>query len=390
MWSIGNEIDYPNDPFSHPILGNQYRPEHPRAEKLVEYAKPLIEAVKKWDATRPVTAALASVRMSNAVGLSELLDVVGYNYQEQYYEADHGTYPERFIYGSENGDAYSAWTAVTDNDYVAGQFLWTGIDYLGEAGRFPNRANGTGLLDMCGFKKPLAWFRESLWSEEPMVYICASAGGGFGGRWRSRGRRRGGLEHWNWPEGSTATVTCYTNCPEVALGLNGEPVGAASLSEAREGVLTLEVPYAPGVLRAVGRRDGQDVCEFVLRTAGAAQKIMLSADSDRLAADGEDISHIEFRITDGEGVRIHDADPEVTFDVDGPAAVIGIENGDLSSLDDPKDNIHRAYRGRGLAILQSARQAGTVRVTARAEGLQSASVEINVGPASVAKKLVRP
>ncbi|UCG50351.1 MAG: hypothetical protein JSU94_16830 [Phycisphaerales bacterium] len=116
MWSIGNEIDYPNDPFSHPVLGNQYRPQNPPAENLVRCAKPLVEAVKKWDKTRPVTAALANIRMSSAVGLTELLDVVGYNYHEQYYQADHETHPERFIYGSENGDAYSAWTAATDND----------------------------------------------------------------------------------------------------------------------------------------------------------------------------------------------------------------------------------------------------------------------------------
>jgi beta-galactosidase len=374
LWSIGNEIDYANDPFSHPVLGNEYRPENPPAENLVKYAKPLVEVVKKWDQTRPVTMALANIRMSNAVGLPELLDVVGYNYQEQYYQADHQTYPRRFIYGSENGDAYSAWLAVRDNDYVAGQFLWTGIDYLGEASRFPNRANGTGLLDMCGFKKPLAWFRQSLWSDEPMVYVCASARGG------GRGRGMRGRESWNWPEGATVTVVGYTNCPEVALTLNDKLVGTRSLSEARQGALMWQVPYEPGILRAVGRTDGKDACEFTLRTAGAAKRITLSPDAVRLTADGRDICHLAFQITDAGGVRVPDADHEVTFDVDGPAEIIGIENGDLSSLEDPKDHVHKAYQGQGLAILQSARQAGRVRVTARAEGLEAASVEIAVEP----------
>jgi beta-galactosidase len=372
MWSIGNEIDYANDPFSHPVLGNEYRPENPPAENLVKYAKPLVEVVKKWDQTRPVTMALANIRMSNAVGLPELLDVVGYNYQEQYYQADHQTYPRRFIYGSENGDAYSAWLAVRDNDYVAGQFLWTGIDYLGEASRFPNRANGTGLLDMCGFKKPLAWFRQSLWSDEPMVYVCASARGG------GRGRGMRGRESWNWPEGATVTVVGYTNCPEVALTLNDKLVGTRSLSEARQGALMWQVPYEPGILRAVGRTDGKDACEFTLRTAGAAKRITLSPDAVRLTADGRDICHLAFQITDAGGVRVPDADHEVTFDVGGPAEIIGIENGDLSSLEDPKDHVHKAYQGQGLAIFQSARQAGRVRVTARAEGLEAASVEIAV------------
>ncbi len=380
MWSIGNEIDYANDPFSHPVLGNQYRPEHPPAENLVTYAKPLIDTVKAWDRTRPVTMALANIRMSNAVGLPELLDVVGYNYQEQFYEADRQTYPRRVIYGSENGDAYSAWTAVTDNDYIGGQFLWTGIDYLGEAGRFPNRANAAGLLDMCGFTKPIGAFRKSLWSDKPMVYLCASARSA--GRRGGRGRGMGGTESWNWPEGATVTVTGYTNCPEVSLTLNGKPVAVTQASEARQGALMWQIPYEPGVLKAVGRKDGKDVCEFVLRTAGPAERIVLSPDVVRLAADGKDICHLAFLVADGNGVRVPDAEHEVTFDVSGPAAIIGIENGDLNSLEDPKGNVHKAMQGRGLAILQAAREAGKVQVTARAAGLESASVEINVEPSA--------
>ncbi|MBN1360600.1 MAG: DUF4982 domain-containing protein [Sedimentisphaerales bacterium] len=378
MWSVGNEIDYANDPFSHPVLGNQYRPQHPPAENLVKYARPLVEAIKQWDRTRPVTMALANIRMSNAVGLPELLDVVGYNYQEQFYEEDHQTYPKRIIYGSENGDAYNAWTAATDNDYVSGQFLWTGIDYLGEAGRFPNRANAAGLLDMCGFTKPIGAFRESLWSDEPMVYLCASARSA--GRRGGRGRGMGGTESWNWPEGATVTVTGYTNCSEVSLALNGTPVAVTPASEARQGALMWQVPYEPGVLKAVGRKDGKDVCEFVLRTAGGAQRITLSPDVVRLKADGKDVCHLVFQVTDGDGVRVPDTEHEVTFDVSGPAAIIGIENGDLNSLEDPKDNIHKANQGRGLAILQAGREAGKVQVTARAAGLGSASIELNIDP----------
>jgi len=370
MWSIGNEIDYPNDPFSHPVLGNNYRPEHPPAEHLVTYARPLIEAVKKRDRTRPVTAALASIDMSNAVGLPQLLDVVGYNYQERHYEADHNTYPKRFVFGSENGDSYDAWVAVRDNDYVAGQFLWTGIDYLGEAGRWPNRANGAGLLDLCGFKKPIAWFRQSLWSEELMVYLCVS------GRPGRRGPGMGGAEHWNWPDGARVSVSCFTNCDEVSLTLNDEALGTQRLSEARNGVLTWEVPFRPGVLGAVGRNAGREVCEFSLTTAGPAARIVLTPDTVRLSADGKDICHVEFQITDDQGVRVPDADHEVTFDVDGPGQIIGIENGDLNSLDDPRDNLHKARQGRGLAFFQAAREPGKVRLMARAQGLADAAIEI--------------
>ncbi len=377
MWSIGNEIDYPNDPFSHPVLNDEYRPEQPSAENLVRYAKPLIEITKKWDRTRPVTAGLASISMSNAVGLAQMLDIVGYNYQEKYYEAAHKTYPNRFIFGSENSHRYSAWTVVRDNDYVAGQFLWTGIDYLGEARQWPNKASGSGLLDLCGFKKPIGWFRQSLWSDEPMVYICVSDGRG-GMRFHSMR----GEEHWNWPENAQVTVTCCTNCPEVLLMLNDKPIGTKHLSDAVQGLLSWEVPYQAGVLRAVGRNNGADVCEYVLKTAGIASRIKLLSDVTQLHGDGKDICHIEVQIVDDQGVRIPDAQQELTFELDGPGEILGIENGDLNSLEDYKDRVHKAYRGRCLVILQSIRESGRIRLTAHAEGLEKASIEIEVQPCS--------
>ncbi len=370
MWSIGNEIDYRNDPFSHPVLGNQYRSEQPPAENLVIYAKPLIAAVKELDRTRPVTAALATIEMSNAVGLAQMLDVVGYNYQEKFYEADHEKYPERFIFGSENGDQYNAWTIVRDNDYVAGQFLWTGIDYLGEANLWPNTANGTGLLDLCGHKKPLAWFRQSLWSDEPMVYIISSVRGG-GRRWGFRGS-----ESWNWPEDASVNVLCYTNCSEVSLTLNDKQIGTIPYSEARNGVLSWRVPYESGVLKAVGLNNGQNVCEYVLQTAGPAARIELLPDVKNIRADGKDISHIEFRIVDDKGVIVPDAEHEVTFEVDGPGNIIGIGNSNISNIEDYKDNKHKAYNGRGLAILQSGQNPGKIKLTANSEGLKQASIEI--------------
>jgi len=371
LWSIGNEIDYANDPFSHPVLGGEYRPENPPAEDMVRLAGPLVAAVKKIDPTRPVTAALATVAMSDAVGLGERLDVVGYNYQESRYPADHQRYPRRFIFGSETSHQYNDWTVVRDNDYVAGQFLWTGIDYLGEANRWPNRGSAAGLLDLCGFKKPLAWFRQGLWSDQPMVYLCAS---GSGGGMRPRGPR--GEEYWNWPAGATVTVTCYTNCPEVRLALNDKEVGTKSLTEAANGALTWQVPYEPGVLRAVGLKDGNTPCEYVLKTAGPASRIELLPDVAQFHADGKDICHVEFRIVDDKGVRVPDARHEVTFEVAGPAEVLGIENGDLNRFEDYKDARHKACRGRGLVILQSTTVAGQITLKATSPGLEPASLAL--------------
>jgi beta-galactosidase/beta-glucuronidase len=162
-WSIGNEIDYPNDPYSHEVLstgnnpqiyGKGYLPDHPPASRLGELSKQLADVVRQYDTTRPVTAALAGVVMSNTTTYPENLDWVGYNYQEYRYAEDHAKYPSRIIYGSENGMALKAWNAVDSNQYISAQYLWTGIDYLGEAGRWPQRSNGAGLMDLAGFPKP--------------------------------------------------------------------------------------------------------------------------------------------------------------------------------------------------------------------------------------------
>jgi beta-galactosidase len=373
LWSIGNEIDYANDPFTDPVLGQEYRPGNPPAEDIVKCAKPLIAAVKTLDSTRPVTAALANLPMSEAVGFPELLDAVGYNYQESRYAADHKKFPNRIIFGSETYHSYDAWLAVRTNDYVAGQFLWTGIDYLGEAGRWPNRASGSGLLDLCGFKKPLAWFRQSLWSDKPMVYLCVA------NRNREPDRRRfrfGPVESWNWPSNADVTVFCFANCPEVTLSLNGRVLGTKQLSEATDGVLSWKIPYEPGVLKAVGNSNSVALCEYSLKTAGPASRIELTPDATKLRADGQDICHLEFQIVDAHGVRVPDADPEVTFTANGPITRLGIGNGDLNSPEPYQGPTRKAFHGRGLAIFESTTNAGKVTITVTAPNLEPATVEM--------------
>jgi len=373
LWSIGNEIDYANDPFSDPVLGTEYHPGNPPAQDLVKCARPLIAAVKSLDRTRPVTAALANLPLSEAAGFPELLDAVGYNYQEARYAADHKKFPERIIFGSENHHTYDAWLAVQTNDYVAGQFLWTGIDYLGEAGPWPNRGSGAGLLDLCGFKKPLAWFRQSLWSDKPMVYLCVIGGNrGFG----RRGFGFGPVEQWNWPSNATVTVLCYANCPEVTLTLNDRIIGTKRLAEATNGVLRWTIPYEPGVLKAVGRVNGNQACEFALKAAGPAKRIELLPDATRLRADGKDICHLEFQVVDANGVRVPNAAPEVTFELTGPATLLGIENGDLNSSEPYQGPTRKAFHGRGLAIVESTTAAGKIVINATAPDLEPATIEL--------------
>jgi beta-galactosidase len=378
MWSIGNEIDYPNDPFTHPVLGNDFRPTHPRAEEMVPHGERLVRAVKELDTTRPVTAALAKAEMTNAVGFPELLDVVGYNYQEGRYGDDHKNYPKRVIYGSENDDNYGAWQAVANNDFIAGQFLWTGFDYLGEAPEWPARVFPGGIADLAGFKKPDAWWRQALWSDEPMVYIAAIQ------RPEGEDRRRGGRrrfelgEHWNWSEDAPVRVLCATNCEEVDLLLNGKLVRTLTKDDERQGWRTAEIDFEPSTLEAVGRAGGKEVARFALATAGLAKRIVLEADVTELAADGHDAAHVVFTIVDEHGVRVPDAEHEVTFMVEGPVRLLGMDNARTDGAVDYQDNKCAAYRGRGLAIVQTLREAGEAKITASAEGLESAEVTVRV------------
>jgi beta-galactosidase len=375
LWSIGNEVDYANDPFTDPSLGKEYKPGNPPATELLKCAAPLVAAVKSLDRTRPVTAALATVVMSNAVGLPELLDAVGYNYQEARYAADHAAYPNRIIYGSENAKQYAAWQAVAKNDYIAGQFLWTGIDYLGEARAWPNRASGMGLLDLCGFKRPVGWMRQSLWSDKPMVYICVSRGMTNGNE--DGGRRFfNGVESWNWPANFNAKVLCFTNCPSVTLTLNGKVIGTKKSSEAVNGVLNWQIPFESGTLTAIGQSDGKDAPSYTLQTAGAPSRIELFPDTTQLHANGKDVSQIEYRIVDAHGVRVPDAAAEVTFDLAGPAKILGIGNGDVNNSENCQAGIHRAYQGRGLAIIQTTPTPGAITLQATAPGLQPATLAL--------------
>ena len=177
LWSIGNEVDYPNDPYSHPILNgdganiNQpmfggYKPEAPNAERIGKIAKRLAAVVRSVDSSRPVTGALAGVVMSNQTEYPEAVDVVGYNYTEDRYVTDHKLYPKRIIFGSETHADEKAWAAVRDNQHIFGHFVWTGFDYLGESGEWPSRGLGTGLIDFTGALKPNGQYFQALWSND--------------------------------------------------------------------------------------------------------------------------------------------------------------------------------------------------------------------------------
>jgi beta-galactosidase len=385
MWSIGNEIDYPNDPYTHEVLntgrnpqiyGKGYLPDHPAASGLTPIAHQLVKAVKAVDTTRPVTAALAGVVMSNEVGYPEELDVVGYNYQEYRYADDHKKYPNRIIYGSENGMAQQAWAAVDSNEYISAQYLWTGIDYLGEAGKWPQRSNGAGLIDLAGFKKPEYFYRQSLWSAKPMVYIDA--------REITKADEKGIWSHrtaepvWNWQPGSKVKVDCFTNCQETELFLNGKSLGRQSRGSAKGRVPSWQVDYQPGELVVKGYNNGLEACRNIIKTAGEAYQLSTVTDHAVFAGKTKGLSQVEVYITDKNGNPVFAADDEITVAITGPAKLLGLESGSNSSHESYQASQRKALHGRLIAYVQTTGKAGTVTLQFSAGTLKSSTVTLTV------------
>lgn len=385
MWSIGNEIDYPNDPYTHEVLntgrnpqiyGKGYLPDHPAASGLTPIAKRLVKAVKDIDTTRPVTAALAGVVMSNEVGYPEVLDIVGYNYQEYRYPEDHKKYPDRIIYGSENGHQLQAWNAVDSNEYISAQYLWTGIDYLGEAGKWPQRSNGAGLIDLAGFKKTEYFFRQSLWAAKPMVYIGARA--------VTSAEDRGIWSHrtaepvWNWKPGDKIKVDCFTNCQEAELFLNGKSLGRQKLSGARNRTPSWQVDYEPGELVVKAYNNGTEVSMNSIKTAGEANQLKVITDNTTFGNKAKGLSQVEVYVTDKDGNPVFNADDEVTVNITGPAKLLGLESGSTTSHENYQANHRKALHGRLLAYIQTNGTPGKVNVQFSAGKLKPSTVTLIV------------
>ena len=377
LWSIGNEVDYPNDPYSHPVLDgttiNQpmfggYKPDAPDAMRIGVIAQKLAACVRAVDTSRPVTGALAGVVMSNQTAYPEAVDVVGYNYTENRYDEDHATYPDRIIYGSETGSGIDTWHAVRDRDFIFGQFIWTGTDYLGEAGAWPSRGLGTGLLDFASLPKPRAWFRATMWKDEPVTY----AGTYPKNRWVSPDA----WDIWNYEPGQEIRVVCYTNAPQARLMLNGKEVGALKPYDDKSGIIYWDIPYEAGELVAEGcDASGEVLSSYILRTTGRPYAIRVKADCETLSA-GKATAHIEIEVVDEKGLTVKLADNEITCRVEGSARLLGLENGANNDMSEHRDNRQRVHMGRLLAYIQTTGETGDIRITFTSPLLQKAEVVI--------------
>ncbi|HET6487903.1 MAG TPA: glycoside hydrolase family 2 TIM barrel-domain containing protein, partial [Spirochaetia bacterium] len=401
LWSVGNEIPEQTQPEGEAIL------------------KRLVDVARAEDPTRLVTSACDNIaaHVPTRREFTDLLDVVGYNYvdrwedrRERYYSVDREDFPRRRMIGSENLSLSGVrgstgaedptlvwglspvrpvaveqlWRFTRIHDYVAGDFLWTGIDYLGET-RWPHKNASCGVLDLCGFPKDGYYFYQSQWTEQPMLHL---------------------FPHWTWPgrEGEIVAVLCFTNCESVELFLNGRSLGEKSYAFPLRGMdrsrtwddqvrdpvrrpttgdlhLAWDVPYQAGTLRAVGRRQGKEVCVEELRTASDPQRLVAELEPSWIRADGRDVCHVTVRVCDGQGVLCPEADSLVRFSVEGAARLIGVDNGRPDSHERFQAKERHAFRGLCLAVVQSTGAAGTILIQVSSEGLEPSAVELRAGEA---------
>jgi len=386
-WSIGNEVDYPNDPYSHPVLdgGGEtgftqpifggYKKEAPDAMRLGGIAKRLVGVVKQYDQSRPTTAGLAGVAMSNQTAYPFTLDITGYNYTESLYDHDHAKYPERVIFGSENRHDMEAWRVVTSREFIFGQFLWTGIDYLGESGRWPSRGFYSGLLDFGGFIKPRGYFRQSLWSEKPMAYLGTYPAPGIGSK--NQMPSIDAWPIWNYKEGQLIRVVCYTNTGQARLLLNGKEVGEAKPYDDRTGIIYWDIPYEAGKLEVFGMdASGSQLSHYSVQSSGRPHEIKVIAAEKEIKANG--LAQILLQIVDEHGVPVMLSDDEITCHIQGPAKLSGLEASNNQDMSDYTDNKQRVHHGRILAYIQATNQRGEIKLLFAANWLKPAELTIRV------------
>lgn len=369
-----------------------------------EMVRRMTELVKRFDSTRPVTAAQSN-SMLNPVNASQAADVTGFNYQQADYDKYHAANPRKPMLSSEDTSAVmtrgeyvtdrqkailnsydtefqpwgathrEAWKLIAERPFVAGGFVWTGFDYHGEPQplEWPATASSFGCLDLCGFPKTGYYIRQAYWIEDrPILHL---------------------VPHWNWPgkQGELIKVMAITNADSVALSLNGTPLGVKKVD--RYEMVSWEVPYEPGILQAIGLRNGTQVAECTVATTGPPVALELLADRTTMLGDGRDAQPITVRAVDSRGRPVPDANLPVQFDLSGPGKIIGLGNGNPNCHEPEQGDRRSLFNGLAQVIIQSKQGSqGEVRLRAMADDLTGAEIEIGVTPAKAeaAVLAVRP
>ncbi|UKM64294.1 DUF4982 domain-containing protein [Flavobacteriaceae bacterium GSB9] len=389
MWSIGNEIREQFDSTG------------------IALTKKLVNIVKDLDKTRPVTCALTeNVVEKNFIYQSGALDLLGFNYKHK----DYYDFPEKFkgekILASESVSALEtrghydlpsteikrwppahnepfdgnddltvsaydqvsaywgatheeSWKTVKELDYMAGTFIWTGFDYIGEPIPYPYPARSSyfGIVDLAGFPKDVYFMYQSEWSDKDVLHI---------------------FPHWNWKQGQEVDVWAYyNNADEVELFLNGKSLGTKS-KENDDLHVMWRLPFEAGKLKAISRKNGNVVLEKEIHTAGAASKLEMKAHKESIKNDNYDLVYITVNVLDDVGNLVPKADNLVNFEISGGGKIVGVDNGYQASLEPFKTNYRKAYNGKCLVIIQSNGKAENIKLVASSEGLPSETIEVTM------------
>lgn len=374
-WSSGNEIREQDDGVLAATLREIFRSE---------------------DSTRVVTAGCDNPK-AGFNGFQNSVDVFGYNYKPHLYGKFHETHPLKPLWGTETASCVStfgeyvfpvsddksmglskfqmssydlyapAWATIPDvefeaqdrNPFVAGEFVWTGFDYLGEPTPFadstsPSRSSYFGIFDLCGFKKDRFYLYQSRWRPDlPMAHI---------------------LPHWNWEDriGKITPVHVYTSGDEAELFLNGQSLGRKKKQPFEYRLRWDEVRYAPGELNVIAYKEGREWASDAVTTTGPAVKLELTTENNLINADGHDLAFVNVVVEDRNGRRVPKASSLIRFNLTGPAALAAVGNGDPTSLEPFQSVQVKAFHGQCLVIVRSIeRMPGAIRLTAESEGLTS-------------------
>ena len=391
MWSIGNEIyDTHAGTRGHEVAID--------LRKHVEEHDPKKNAI--------VTLGSNFLGGENTQRVAEDMEAVGYNYDEILYDSHDEKYPHWVIYGSETlstlqsrgiyhfplsqsilsdedeqgsalGNSTTSWGAknieyaiIADRDaeFSLGQFIWTGGDYIGEPTPYDTKNSYFGQIDTAGFEKDGFYMFQSAWrnyKEKPVVHI---------------------LPYWDFNEGQLIDLRVFTNVPEIELFLNGESLGKQTVDALHGDKFSVDwqIPYTKGTLTAIGYdENGEEIARDEQSSFTDATQIVLEADKTTLQANGQDLIFVEISTIDADGNHVANANNRINIEVEGPARLLGLDNGDSTDFEQYKASHRRLFSGKLLAIIASTHEAGEIKINASSRGLAGASLELEAETAEI-------
>jgi len=387
MWSFGNEIQERAD------------------QEGIEIGKALVAAIREVDATRPITQAVCDFwdnpgkDWDYSEGAFSMLDLGGYNYQFLNYEPDHLKFPERMMYGAESvpQHAWENWEMVKRHPYVFGDFVWTGMDYIGESSighhylvdknaelqghqqrLWPWYLAWCGDIDILGNKKPQSYYRDVLWGESDLELMVSTP---IPEGKESRISYWGWYDeekHWNWEDytGSSMEVRVYSTYPQVRLELNGKELGVEEIDSLDKYIAHFELPYESGELKAIGMLEGKEMEMQALKTRGPVTHLILDSEKAVIPAHKNSLAFINVLAADHEGILAPGNDAEIRVKVSGPAVLQAAGNAGPLHQGSFTDNIFSLFRGAGIVIVRSNGEPGAITVELSSLGLEPSRVTL--------------